>query len=391
MALSVVALSVVALSVVALPVVALPVVALPVMALPVMALPVMALPVMALSVVGDRDLHFVIGPAEPDLGRPRVGMLHRVGERLLHDAVRGQIGVGGQVTVNALDREPHAQPGTAHVLDQAGQGVDGRPRRADAVVLFLLQDAQQTAKLRHRVPARVGDRVEDPFGPAGIGADHHRPGLGLNDHDTDGVREHVVHVAGDAGPLLRRRPRRLGRTFAFQRRAFAFELRRPFHQRVRPLPRRPRQRAEQERRHGQEQREHELARVVALDDQRAGRDRHHDRADEAPPLPAMPPQVGDGVDGHQRAVLQHLTRPVVQRHPHGEGHHDQRDGERRPPPPDERHDRAQVEHHAERSHLRRRGERYEHRDGDRHGDQHVHETAAARTRPYGEAEAAQPI
>jgi hypothetical protein len=124
-------------------------------------------------------------PPDHDDGAGRVGVLDGVRECLLHDPVRGLVEAGRQRPPRAglleLDRDP-ARP---HARRQLVEPLQGRARLRGAA-LPLAEEAEQAAELDERA-------LQHPHG-----------GVGLDDHDADRVRDHVVDLARDPRPLLGR-------------------------------------------------------------------------------------------------------------------------------------------------------------------------------------------
>ena len=73
-------------------------------------------------------------------------MFEGVGQRLLHDPVRGQVEPGGQRPGLTLDTDLDGQPGLADLLGQLGQVADARLRCQRRRVV-LTQDAEQSTQL----------------------------------------------------------------------------------------------------------------------------------------------------------------------------------------------------------------------------------------------------
>jgi hypothetical protein len=130
-----------------------------------------------------------------------------VGQRLLDDAVGGQLDPGVEGGGRAAQDEPGAGrrgvPG--HVdelveLSQAGLGLpDGRVR-----VGVFTQHAEQPPHLGQRGPRGVANG-QQPLRPGRGHARGGQPGrLGLHGDHRDVVRDHVVQLASDPGPLAAR-------------------------------------------------------------------------------------------------------------------------------------------------------------------------------------------
>lgn len=134
-------------------------------------------------------------------------MLEGVGQGLLHHSEDGgadALGDGPDVPHGPVR---HVEPAPAHPVEQSGQcGEAGlRLARGGAVApgTVVPQHPQHVPQLRHGVPPGRGDGVEGRLGPLGRGTHGHRSGLGLHDHQADGVGEDVVHLPCDPGPFTR--------------------------------------------------------------------------------------------------------------------------------------------------------------------------------------------
>ena len=144
-------------------------------------------------------------------------MLDRVGEGLLDDPVGGQVDPGRQRRLGALDHQLDPEPGPPDLLDQGPHvGQAGLGGEAGRLVAVAAQHPEQPAHLDQGLAAGGGDRLEGPGRPARVALARHRAGLGLDHHHADVVGDHVVELAGDAGPLGGDRPLGLDGPLALQ-------------------------------------------------------------------------------------------------------------------------------------------------------------------------------
>ena len=146
-------------------------------------------------------------------------LLERAAERLLQHAVGGQVEPERQVALLALDRKLDRQAGR---LDPAQQRVDVPQRRLWGerdVLVLAAQDAEQAADLGQRLAAAGLDREEGVGGAGGVALGQAACARRLHHHRAQRVRDDVVQLAGDPGPLLARRGGRALRALAPQARA----------------------------------------------------------------------------------------------------------------------------------------------------------------------------
>ena len=137
------------------------------------------------------------------------GVAQGVGERLLEDAVRREVHSVrqcGPARRRTAGRR-RARRGRARPTSRAASRKPRGSARSAVGLRWVRRRGRSSRAPRGRRAARSGsiDRR------AGLPADT-RPrmvrgqlgltGLGLDHHDADAVRDHVVHVAGDPGPLL---------------------------------------------------------------------------------------------------------------------------------------------------------------------------------------------
>ena len=135
---------------------------------------------------------------------PRVARVaHGVGDGLAHDAERGVVDGRGQGA--GAPAHLHADAGEPRDPGDLVEALQARRLRA----LRLAQHVEGGAQLGQRGPARLLDLEQRGDGllraPVGdVGAD-----AGLHRDHREAVRDDVVHVAGEAQPLLLDAPPRL--------------------------------------------------------------------------------------------------------------------------------------------------------------------------------------
>ena len=87
-------------------------------------------------------------------------MAHDVRQRLLHDAVGGQVDGRGQRATLARDAHPGGHAGVAGGLDEALELVQPGGRLARLALVGVAQDAEDAAQLAQRLLAGVLDRAQ---------------------------------------------------------------------------------------------------------------------------------------------------------------------------------------------------------------------------------------
>ena len=165
------------------------------------------------AVVDDLELDRVAARSGRRPRRRRPGVLERVGQRLLHDPVGGEVDAGraaarGSPSIAQLDRQPgrraparraigsEPSPGCGAIAEllvaRRGACPSSRRSSTSAVAAARLDRAERAARpLRRRPRAARAARLR------------------LHDHDADAVRDHVVQLARDARALLGDCPLRL--------------------------------------------------------------------------------------------------------------------------------------------------------------------------------------
>jgi hypothetical protein len=155
------------------------------------------------AVVGDLQLQLVAAVADLDAGVNRAGVLERVGQRLLDDAIHRHVHAGSQRGGIALGDELDIQPAPARLLEQRAEALDPGLWRERHVAVGPAQRAERPAHLAECRAARALDRLERLARALGIAVEYAPRALGLHDHEPDVVRDDVVELACDAGALLR--------------------------------------------------------------------------------------------------------------------------------------------------------------------------------------------
>src|SRR5262249_37241668 len=141
--------------------------------------------------VGDVDRDAVRVVAEPyGGGGVRTGMLDRIGERLLHDPVHGELDTGGQVPWGAVGPEDDGQPDGPYPVDQLAE-ITESGQRTQLRHVVVAQQAEQPAQLTQGLTAGDGHLLHRLLGvPGGFG--NGVPGaVGEPDHDGEVVRDDV--------------------------------------------------------------------------------------------------------------------------------------------------------------------------------------------------------
>ena len=138
------------------------------------------------------------------------GVLERVGQRLLHDAVGGEVDAGRQLARLAVDVQLDRQPGRAGALDQRAELVQRRLRRERGGLLAGVQHAEQVAHLAQRLAAGALDQRRGLDRALRVAGEDAPRAAGLDDHHRDAVGDDVVHLARDPAALVGDRARGVG-------------------------------------------------------------------------------------------------------------------------------------------------------------------------------------
>jgi hypothetical protein len=137
------------------------------------------------AVIEDLDAELVGSAADLDPGaRARPGVLERVGQSFLDDAIGGEVDALWQLVRFTFDRQLHRQAGLAHLVDEAVDLAEAGLRpEVFGLALFGSQDAQQAFDIGQRltsrglyrgqrVARRSGLLVEDALRGARLQHDH---------------------------------------------------------------------------------------------------------------------------------------------------------------------------------------------------------------------------
>ena len=133
--------------------------------------------------------------------RRAAGVLDRVGQRLLHDAVDGELGAGAErARARRSTVERDRQAGGARALDERAEPVERR--RCGAVGRALEHAEQDIASRRARRCRRARMRAAACSARSGSRREDAPRAAGLHDHHADAVRDDVVHLARDPAALV---------------------------------------------------------------------------------------------------------------------------------------------------------------------------------------------
>ena len=163
-------------------------------------------------------------------------MLQGVGQSLLHHPVDRQARRAGHLERLAHTPDRDVEPGAPDALDERGELTEARlgGQRGVAVAVsgdvapaavspataidagavraghrLVPQDAQHAPHVGQRLAPRARDLVNGLGSPSRVSVLRQRGGVGQRHHHLNVVRDHVVHLPGDAGPLRHRRQRGL--------------------------------------------------------------------------------------------------------------------------------------------------------------------------------------
>ena len=159
----------------------------------------------------------VVG-AESHLGTSAgAGVLERVGQRLLDDAVRGQVHAGWKVRRNTISRQRDIQTRPCELIDEPRDIGDARLGTEPANLGSWSQDAQQVAQLIECFAAGLFYCLHRLHRPLRVIARHGPGGAGLHRHHAHPMGDDVVQLTRDPGSLL-------GHHLAGLRRPLSFAL-----------------------------------------------------------------------------------------------------------------------------------------------------------------------
>jgi len=159
----------------------------------------------ALAVVAYFDRQLVRGVVQRYLGLGGIGVLERVGEALLNDPVRRDVGPARQRKAITGDPQPHRQPGAPDLGQQPVETVEPWLRRQFGTSAVLAHRVQQVTHVHQRRAARLLDLPQRVLVLLVRLGELVPDRADLQDHNADGVGDGVVKLARYPGPLLRRR------------------------------------------------------------------------------------------------------------------------------------------------------------------------------------------
>jgi hypothetical protein len=294
------------------------------------------------------DLPWLVADGHRGAGRP--GVLHRVRERLLHDAVPGELQARRHVGRLALDAERRIEPGlpgAAHEVADAGDG----GRAVERVGVVAVHGPGEIAQLRERLAAGVGDEARGLARGVRVALQDAPGGARLHDDRGEVVRQHVVQLARDARPLACDRAVALVRPRLLGTHRLPRQLAGERTVRAQQAPAEPGQEREEQR--GEEE-------VARLRDRHADEHREHGRGDPRDGAAAgvRADGVGRGDHGQDHAELAAVLLD------------DERDGRQR----DAERERARQDRRAAARQQR------EHREPGAHHDERARHVVGVRDR-----------
>src|SRR5437588_1521155 len=170
----------------------------------------------AAAVVADGDLDVPVAVADEHLGVLGLGVLDRVRQAFLDEAVRGEIEARGELHGLALDAELDGKPGLARARDELVDVVEARLRRERRRLLGPPENADEAAHLRERLAPGLLHDEQGLALPLLLGKEEAPRSGGLHGHDADAVADHVVELARDPRALLGDRHARVLLACAFE-------------------------------------------------------------------------------------------------------------------------------------------------------------------------------
>ena len=108
---------------------------------------------------GEDDRRGADGDIDAD-GGVRYGMLERVGEGFLQDAVQGELPAGREAAYVTGCGVGDLRSGCPDAFEQLGYGAQARLRAEFDAVGWLAEDAEGAPEFVQRVPGRAGDEVQ---------------------------------------------------------------------------------------------------------------------------------------------------------------------------------------------------------------------------------------
>lgn len=152
------------------------------------------------AVVRDLDLEECVVPAQTHASAGAATMLEAVGQRLLHDAVGGDVHPDGEAPRFALHHELDLEAGGAHASQQLVDPRKAWLRVEIGAAPLGAQHPEAAPHLRQCVPARALDRSERLAGSV-VGCNEPL-GTCLHDDHAQRVGDDVVKLPGDPGSFL---------------------------------------------------------------------------------------------------------------------------------------------------------------------------------------------
>src|SRR2546423_2924772 len=154
------------------------------------------------AVVAHRQLDVAVAVADEHLGVCRAGVLDRIREPLLDEAVGGQVDTGGKLYGLSLDVQLHRKTSLARFLDQALELLEGGLRGERGRLLWPAEDAYHAPHLGERLAARLLDDEQGRVLLLLVGLQEPPDRGGLHGHHADAVADDVVQLACDARPFF---------------------------------------------------------------------------------------------------------------------------------------------------------------------------------------------
>ena len=294
-----------------------------------------------LARVRDLNAELAIGVAQAHRRGPLARRVEGAGERLLHDAIGGQVDAGREWHALTADVQLDRQAGCAHARDELGDMGERRLRGERELLVLPAQHPEQRPDLAERLAPGVLHGSERAPGDVGLGAHEPLRRRRLGDHGGERVAHQVVELARDPGALGGHRAGRPGLAVILGGHRLVRERLVEPHPRAHEAPEQDRA-ADHDR--GYEEKVANAARRLVEADHDRRRDDEHDEADmELPGLGARAERVAedqrreerpdevrvdraaqaleDGEDGEGERDRDHRRSPA-----HGEraGQHEQR-------------------------------------------------------------------
>ena len=157
---------------------------------------------LAAAGIGHVDLQFVVAVVERDRGGGRAGVPDGVGQRLLGDAVGGQVDGGRERDLLPGHRERRLQASPARPGDEVLDLGGARGRLGGVGVVGLAQHVQDGAQFPKPLLARHLDRLQRFGGRLRAAGQHVGRHPRLHVDSGHGVGDDVVQFAGDAQSFL---------------------------------------------------------------------------------------------------------------------------------------------------------------------------------------------